>query len=117
MSNEPLSERIQQLEHQVRRWRQISLLLALLLICALAVAATLTALPATQEHGDFWLWLPWVRAARERAALEAEAVLRAEEEVRARKAADVARKAAEAKSATERNDREGRAGDDVRKQP
>jgi hypothetical protein len=91
MSNEPHLERIQQLEHQVRRWRKASLGLAFLLICVVAVAGAYMIMPPTQEHGNFWLFLPWVRArvAREEA-------IRAELEVRALQAADAARKAVDA---------------------
>jgi hypothetical protein len=64
MTNEPLVERNRQLERSVKRWRLISLSLALLLVVLLAVGGTLTAIPTTDERGDFWLWLPWVRAAR-----------------------------------------------------
>jgi hypothetical protein len=64
------NERIEQLERAVKRWKLVSLCLALLLVMLLAVGGTLTAIPATDERGDFWLWLPWVRAARERAARE-----------------------------------------------
>jgi hypothetical protein len=100
--NEALLERISQLEHQLRRWRRISVLLAFLLICVVAVGGTFTAIPATLEPGEFWLWLPWVRAARERAAMEdairamqAEQdlqVLQAVEEMRAAKERDEAAK-------------------------
>jgi hypothetical protein len=64
MTNEPLVERNRQLERSVKRWRLICLVLAGLLICVLAIGGILTAIPATQGPSDFWLWLPWVRAAR-----------------------------------------------------
>lgn len=73
--NEPLLDRISQLERSVKRWRLVSLLLAFLLTCVLAVAATFTTIQPTEKHGNFWLMLPWVRA---RAAREAE--LRARQE-------------------------------------
>jgi hypothetical protein len=84
--NQPLDERISQLEHRVRRWRLLRLVLALLLVCALAVGGILTVIPATRERGGFWTWLPWVRAreaemrareAEERARLEAVRALQA----------------------------------------
>ena len=90
------SECISQLEHQVRRWRLVSLCLVLLLILAVAVGVIFTTIPATRESGGFWSWLPWV--AREKAAREE--VLRArEEEMRALRAVEAQRRAAEAKRA------------------
>jgi hypothetical protein len=92
MTNEPLVERNRQLERSVKRWRLVSVCLVLLLICALAIGVIFTAIPATQEPGEFWLFLPWVRA---RAAREAELRARQEQEVRALQA-EADRKAAEA---------------------
>jgi len=101
MSNEPL-ERITQLENQVRRWRRISVVLALLLILVVAVGGIFTAIPATQERGDFWHWLPWVRARHARE--EARDLMRAKlAEEAAMEAADAERRAA--------NEREQRAED------
>jgi hypothetical protein len=81
MTNEPLVERNRQLERSVKRWRLICLCLALLLTCAVAVGGIRASIPATQERGNFWHFLPWVRAraqqeavrelATERRALEA----------------------------------------------
>ena len=94
--NEPLHERVSQLERCVKRWRLVSFCLLLLLILVVAVGGIVTAIPATREPGGFWTWLPWV--ARERAAREE--VLRArEEEMRALRAMDAQRRAAEAKQA------------------
>jgi hypothetical protein len=80
MTNEPLVERNRQLERSVKRWRLISLVLALLLIGAAAIGGIFAVIPTSQEPGDFWLFLPWVRerAAREdamRARLQAEKAL------------------------------------------
>jgi hypothetical protein len=74
------NERIEQLERSVKRWRLVSLVLALLLICAVAIGGIFAVVPATHARGEFWLWLPWVRerAAREdamRARLQAEKAL------------------------------------------
>jgi hypothetical protein len=62
MTNEPLVERNRQLERSVKRWRLISLVLALLLIGAVAVGGIFAVIPATHEPGNFWHFLPWVRA-------------------------------------------------------
>jgi hypothetical protein len=70
------NERISQLERSVKRWRLVSLVLAFLLICAVGIGCILASVPPTQEHSDFWLWLPWIRARHqeEMARREAEAV-------------------------------------------
>lgn len=88
MSNEPLLERIQHLERSVKRWRLVSLVLAFLLICLVAIGAIFTVIPPTQERGNFWLWLPWVRARRE---AEMQAM---QEALRAAEAAKIAAEAA-----------------------
>jgi len=81
--NEPLLERISQLERSVKRWRLCSFCLFLLLILVLAVGGIFTAIPAT-EPGDFWHFLPWVRARHqeEMARREALQALREAEAVR-----------------------------------
>jgi hypothetical protein len=91
MTQQPLVERITQLGRSVKRWRLVSLCLALLLICVVTIGGVFTAIPATREPGDFWLFLPWVRAARARAAIEE---MRAREnEVRALQAVEAAKRA------------------------
>jgi hypothetical protein len=88
MTNEPLVERNRQLERSVKRWRLVSLLLALLLIGTVAIGGIVAVIPPTQQPGNFWHFLPWVRAraAREDAIrarlLELEAAKRAEDEAR-----------------------------------
>jgi hypothetical protein len=52
--NEPPLERIRVLERSVKHWRVVSLVLALLLICALAIGGLITTIPANQEPGRFW---------------------------------------------------------------
>lgn len=86
MTNEPILERVKQLEQQVRTWRRTSLVLALLLICGLAVGGTLVGSLTTEVPGrfDWMMLLPWVRA--ERAAREE--ALRARLEQAARAAAE-----------------------------
>ena len=86
MTNEPLVERNRQLERSVKRWRLICLCLALLLTCAVAVGGIRASIPATQERGNFWHFLPWVRAR--------EAELRAREQQM--RALDAERRAVEA---------------------
>jgi hypothetical protein len=85
------NERISHLEQSVTRWRLVSLVLAVLLLCALAIGATLSAIPSTQE-ADFW-FLPLLRATAAK-----EAALRAEQQVRVLRAAEAAKRAAEAKA-------------------
>jgi hypothetical protein len=70
----------------VKRWRLLSLVLALLLISAVAIGGIFTIIPATQEPGNFWHFLPWVRAR--------EAELRAREQQM--RALDAERRAVEA---------------------
>ena len=92
--NEPLLERIRVLERSVKRWRLTSLALALLLVCALAIAGIFMAIPPRQEPGDFWLFLPWVRARHQ--AEQAE-LARREEALQALRAAEAMRQHLEAK--------------------
>ena len=92
MTNEPLVERNRQLERSVKRWRLVSLCLALLLICGVTIGGVFTAIPAPQGPGDFWSWLPWVRAARARAAIEEMRAM--ENEVRALQAVEAAKERA-----------------------
>jgi hypothetical protein len=86
-------ERIQRLEQSVRRWRLVSLCLALLLLCSHAIGGTLVGLLFVNlpDQGNA-LMMPW---ARERAARQAAEMAR-QEALRARQAADAARQAAEA---------------------
>lgn len=68
--NEPLLERIEQLERSVKRWKRVSLVLAFLLILAV-IGGVLAAIPPTHERSNLWLLLPWVRARHEAEALRA----------------------------------------------
>jgi hypothetical protein len=86
MTNEPLVERNRLLERSVKRWRLVSLVLALLLLCAVAIGAIFAAVPATHEPGEFWHFLPWVRA-REAEMRAREEAMRAEQALRAFEAA------------------------------
>jgi hypothetical protein len=91
--NEPLlQERISQLERSVKRWRLVSSVLTLLLICAVAIGGIFAVIPPTQEPGGIWLMLPWVRA---RAAREAEMRAR-REAVRALRAVEAAKRTEDA---------------------
>ncbi len=62
--NRPVDERVHQLERSLKRRRLIGLGLIFLLICALVIGGLITTIPATQEPGHFWDFLPWVRARR-----------------------------------------------------
>jgi hypothetical protein len=103
--NEPLLERITQLERSVKRWRLVSMVLTLLLICAVAIGGIFAVVPATQEPGEFWLFLPWVRA---RAAREAEEQA-IQNELKARQALEALQ--AERRGVEAAQDREKRAED------
>jgi hypothetical protein len=105
MPNEALVERNRQLERSVKRWRLVSLVLALLLICAVAIGGIVTAIPRSQEPGGVWLWLPWIRAR--------------EAELRAREAADQARLEAvrAEQAAAERRAAKPAEDESVKKQP
>ena len=83
--NEPLLEQVRQLERRVKRWRLVSLALALLLILVIAVGGIFTAMPATREPGGFWHWLPWVRARRQEEMARREAEEAARQELEAAK--------------------------------
>jgi hypothetical protein len=85
--NEALLKQIRLLKRSVRRWRLVSLGLALLLAIIIAVGG-ITLLP-TGESGDFWMMLPWVRARRQEELARQEAIMRADE------AAKIAAEAAE----------------------
>jgi hypothetical protein len=82
LTQQPLVERITQLKRSAKHWKLVSLVLTLLLICAVAVGGIFAVVPATHEPGEFCRWLPWVRA---RAAREAEEQAR-QNEVKARRA-------------------------------
>jgi hypothetical protein len=103
--NEPLLERISQLEHQLRRWRRISVVLAFLLICVVAVAGAYMVMPPTQEPRNFWLWLPWVRARAEREAAE-QARQNEMKAMQALEALEVERRAAKERKRRRRKSRE-----------
>jgi hypothetical protein len=64
MTIEALVERNRQLERAVQRWRLISLLLALLLICSVAIGGTSVGMLLMRED-DVGFVLPWNRARQE----------------------------------------------------
>jgi hypothetical protein len=77
--NDQSIERNRQLERAVKRWKLVSLLLALLLIGAVTVGGLFAVIPATHEPGEFWHFLPWVRA-REAEMRAMDAEMRARQE-------------------------------------
>jgi hypothetical protein len=89
--NEPLLDRIAALERSVRRWRRVSLCLALLLLCSLAIGGTTVGLMMANLPGRFDFLMPW---ARERAAREAAEIAR-QEAIQAMQDAEAARKQAQ----------------------
>ena len=58
------NERITQLENQVQRWRRISLVLALLLTCAIGIGGTSVGMLLLRGDGGEFVW-PWNRARHE----------------------------------------------------
>jgi len=62
-------ERIEQLERRVRRWRLVSFVLAVLLVCALAVGGTFVVVLMVQapDRREMQLLMERERAMRERA--------------------------------------------------
>jgi hypothetical protein len=64
MTNESLVEQVSQLKRTVRTWRVVSLMLALLLICSLAIGGTSVGMLLLRQD-DVGFVLPWNRARQE----------------------------------------------------